>query len=194
MVNSIHHRCFVYSFHHFPDQQARCSRLIWLNIIFPWFNWFRIFYSIAFILQDTLTFFSFSILSHSCYSFYFEVTLFFVETIVALNKVSQVVMFLRVQLFRILHHNTTIHAHMIGSYCYCRHYFTVCEFQVISFIVLSIQSTIAMNSEVRVVFLFWLNTIFLRFNSFHIFMYSHSYFKTNLHFFRFYHITAKYLI
>ena len=103
-------------------------------------------------------------------------------------------MFLRVQLFRILHHNTTIHAHMIGSYCYCRHYFTVCEFQVISFIVLSIQSIIAMNSEVRAVFCF--DSIQFSYDSTHsiFFMYSHSYFKTNLHFFRFYHITAKYLI
>ena len=35
------------------------------------------------------------------------------------NKLSQVVLFIRIQWFIMIHFKTTIHAYMIDYYCYC---------------------------------------------------------------------------
>ena len=104
-----------------------------LNKIFLQFDSFHIFNALTFILQDTLIVLLFKSLSNFSYNFYFEVTLFVVKTIIAVNKLSQAVMFLRIQLFRIIHVNTVIHAHKIGSYCYPHNYCFVCTLPVISF-------------------------------------------------------------
>ena len=61
-------------------------------------------------------------------------------------------MFMHIQLFLFLHDNTKIHAHIIDSYFYHHHYFTVCGLQVTSFIFSSIQSTIARNSKISAFF------------------------------------------
>ena len=75
-------------------------------------------------------------------------TLHFYKIILVID-VSPVVLFKPIQLFRILPVNTMMHDHMINYYFYSHHYFTVCLFQVISFIVLLIQSIIIGNSKVR---------------------------------------------
>ena len=87
---------FLNSFYHCDDHWGKRSCLIQLNKIFFWLSWLRIFDALAFILQDTLTVFSFYIFLYSNYNFYFEVTLFVVEKIVVINKVSQVFMLIRV--------------------------------------------------------------------------------------------------
>ena len=74
------------------------------------------------------------ILSHFYYSFYFEVTLFVVETIFVVNEASQVVPNKLIHLFLILHVNTIINAYMVDYYCYCCHTFTVFSLSVIFFI------------------------------------------------------------
>ena len=84
--------------------------------------------ALTFILQYIIILFSFSMLSHSYHNFNFEVTLFVVETIIIVNAVRQVVMFILIQSFRFMCINTTMHAHTIGYYCYCHHYFTVFSF------------------------------------------------------------------
>ena len=66
-----------------------------------------------------------------------------------------------------------MHANIINYYCYCNHYFTVCELRVISLIFLSIQLTISGNSEVRAVvfpnkFKFLIIRIFPYFQCIHI--------------------------
>ena len=76
--------------------------------------------------KTRLQYFHFQFYHISTKFFYFEFTLFVVETIAFVNKWSQVVMLIRIQLFQILHVNTTIHAHRV-SYCsYRYHYSTVC--------------------------------------------------------------------
>ena len=105
-----------------------------MNTIFVRFDSFHIFNALTFILHHWHQLFSFSILSHSYYNFYFEVTLFFVETITIIIEVSQVVKFKSIQSFRIINNNTTIHDYRINYYCYRHHYFTVSEIQVITFI------------------------------------------------------------
>ena len=82
---------FVKLLHYRLEQQVKCGRLNWLNTIFLRFDWFNIFDALTFILQDKFTLFSLSMYSHSCNNFYFEVTLFVVETIIFKNAVSQVV-------------------------------------------------------------------------------------------------------
>ena len=56
---------FIDSFHNRREQQGKCSHLIGLNTIFLQFDWINILDVLKFILQDTLTLFSFSMLSHS---------------------------------------------------------------------------------------------------------------------------------
>ena len=55
---------------------------------------------------------------HSYYNFYFEVTLFVIETIIVLKLASQVFTFILIQYFLFVHINTTIHAHTLGYYYY----------------------------------------------------------------------------
>ena len=69
----------------------------------------------------SLTFiFLFSIWSHSYYDFYFEATLLIVETTVIVIKLSQAVMFIPIQPFRILHVNAMMYEYTIYHYCNCR--------------------------------------------------------------------------
>ena len=49
---------------------------------------------------------------------FLQVKIFIIETIIVLNKVSQVVLFI-FKKKRILHVNTIMHAYKIGYYCYC---------------------------------------------------------------------------
>ena len=60
--------------------------------------------------------FSFLVLSYCYYSFYFEVTLFFVETIVFVIKLIQVVPFKPIQSFQIIHVHTTMHGPVVSNH------------------------------------------------------------------------------
>ena len=62
-----------------------------------------------------------------------------------------------------------MHAHTINYYCHHHNYFTVCALQVISLIILSIQSMIFGNSKERAVVCFEKISFSVRFDSFHIF-------------------------
>ena len=121
------HRFFD-SFHYHREYQGKCSHFIQLNTLFLQFDLFHFFDALTFIFQYIIILFSFSMLSHSYHNFNFEVTLFVVETIIIVNAVRQVVMFILIQSFRFMCINTTMHAHTIGYYCYCHHYFTVFSF------------------------------------------------------------------
>ena len=67
-------------------------------------------------------------------NFYFEVTLFVVETTAVIIEVSQVVPFITIKTFRIINVNNTMYDYTIDVYCYHHHYFSVCALQFISFI------------------------------------------------------------
>ena len=58
-------------------------------------------------------------------------------------------MFKLILLFQIPHINITMHDYNINNYGYCHNYFTVCAFQVTSFMVALIQLIIISNIEVR---------------------------------------------
>ena len=51
--------------------------------------------------------------------FLFRFKISVVETLVVMNKVSQVVLFIPIQLSRILRINTIIHTYKINYYCHC---------------------------------------------------------------------------
>ena len=51
---------FVDSFHYCREQRGKCNRHIWLIKIFLQCDWFHIFYALTFILQDTLTVYTWS--------------------------------------------------------------------------------------------------------------------------------------
>ena len=94
-----------------------------------------------------------------------------------------------------------MHVHMIKTYCYFRHYFYVCAWQVLSFILLLIFSTIVgnikaraviffRNSEVRVVVCFKQIQIFYNLTHYIFSLHSYSYFISHMYYlhYRFYHI------
>ena len=110
-----------------------------------------------------LTVFTFSIVTYSHQNIHFEVTLLFVETMVVVNKVSQVVLFIRIQQLEILNDNTTMHAYKINCYCYCL-YIVGNNFK---YFVDSIKNH--SEQQGKWIFLFLLNTDFLRFNSLYSF-------------------------
>ena len=58
-------------------------------------------------------------------NFNFVRKLFVVEETVVVIAVSQVVLFILIQLFLFVHINTIMNSHTFGYYCYCHHYFTV---------------------------------------------------------------------
>ena len=148
--------------------------------------------ALTFILHHYHLLFALSMLSHSHKKNYFEATLLVVETTVIIIKSSQVVYFKLILSFWSLYINNTLHALIINCYIYLPCYFTVCELQVISCIVASIQLTIIWNSKVIEVVCFEL--ILFLYNSTHstLSMHSHSYFITHIYYlhFRFYHITT----
>ena len=119
------------------------------------------------------------------HNFYFEVTLFLVDSITVVIEVIQVVKFKPILLFKILRVNTKIFDYTIDKYFYRHSYFTVCALQVISYIVLLIQYIIVSKRNLIAVanaeckhFFYNLNySIFLK--------HSHSYFITNIYFFVF---------
>ena len=92
--------CFVHLFHNHCEQQGWFSHLVWLNKNFLLVYIFHIFDALTFILQDTLTLFYFSILSHSYSFFNLEFIIFVVETIAVVNVVSQIVLFMLMGRFR----------------------------------------------------------------------------------------------
>ena len=55
--------CFSNSSEHLREQLGGSSYFIWLDTIVVWFNFFHIFYAFTFILQDTLTLYSYSFLT-----------------------------------------------------------------------------------------------------------------------------------
>ena len=116
---------------------------IWLILYFDAFT---------FILHHSHLLFSFPILSHSYYNFYFEVTLLVFETIFFVIKVSKFVPCKPIQLFLIMHDIFPMQAYTIDYYFYHHHYFTFCALQVNCFNVSSIQSIISGNREVSAFF------------------------------------------
>ena len=93
---------FFKSFHHRHEQQSKCICLVQLNNFFLQFNWFHIFYALIFILQYTLTVFSLSV--HSQFLLWIHTLCCW--KIFGVNVVSQVVTFILIQLFWLLHINT----------------------------------------------------------------------------------------
>ena len=154
-----------------------------MNIILLRLNSFHIFDALTFILQDILTLFSFSMHSHSCYNFYFEVTLSVVEKIIIKKAVSRVFAFIPGEKIN----------------CYLLIYYNACSHFQFLLLLLSLFNSLFIvgnkfyylvhplhhrhKQQGKCSCLIRLNTICLRFDSFHILIHSHSYFKTRLDYF-----------
>ena len=87
-----------------------------------------------------------------------------VETIVVAIDASQVNQLKKIELFQIIHNDTTTNAYIINPYCIRRHYLLCLYITGYKFLMISsILSIIFGNSEVWGFFL-KTNTLFLRFN------------------------------
>ena len=72
--------------------------------------------------KSLLTVIAFSILLHSNYNFTLK-TLFIDKTIIVMNEVNQVVLFIPIPLFWIPHINTMMHGYNIDNYCYSHNFY-----------------------------------------------------------------------
>ena len=124
-------------------------------------NYFAFFVSeIRFLVKSLLAVITFAILA--CIIYIFNCITFLIQflrwirTLCCWNNLCRgegksSFLFIPIPPFRIPRVNTTMHYYTINIYCYLHHYFTVCSLQVIRFIVLSIQSIISINGEIKTV-------------------------------------------